>query len=61
MEAVPEEVYVAEVPGATDPVLAPLEHTAFEWCSFESALELLTWENNRLVLTAAHEFIAAHG
>ena len=46
---------------ATDPVLAPLEHTAFAWCSFESALDLLTWENNRLALKAACEFIAADG
>jgi dATP pyrophosphohydrolase len=59
VDAVPEEVYVAEVPAATDPVLAPLEHTAFVWCSFESALDLLTWENNCLALKAAREFIAA--
>ncbi len=59
VEAVPEEVYVAEVPCDTEPVLAPLEHTAFKWCSMESALELLTWENNRHALMAAREFIAA--
>lgn len=45
--AIPEEVYVAEVPDDTDPVLAPHEHDAFRWCSFEEALEHLAWEDNR--------------
>lgn len=58
VDAVPEEVYVAEVPGAAEPVLAPLEHTAFAWCSFESALDLLRWQDNRLALSAARDFIA---
>lgn len=42
VDAIPEEVYVSELPSDTDPVLAPYEHDAFKWCSFEEALELLT-------------------
>ena len=58
VEAIPEEVYVAAVPREAHPVLAPYEHDAFRWCSFDDALTLLTWENNRLALIAAREFIA---
>lgn len=61
VDAIPEEVYVAEVPSDADPVLAPYEHDAFRWCSFEEALELLTWENNRRALMAARGYIAAEG
>jgi dATP pyrophosphohydrolase len=61
VDAIPEEVYVAEVRSDTDPVLAPYEHEAFRWCSLGEALELLTWENNRRALVAAREFITAQG
>jgi 8-oxo-dGTP pyrophosphatase MutT (NUDIX family) len=59
VESIPEEVYVAEVPHGADPRLAPYEHDAFRWCSFEEALELLTWENNRNALVATRSFIEA--
>jgi dATP pyrophosphohydrolase len=57
VESIPEEVYVAEVSFGVDPRLAPYEHDAFRWCSFEEAAELLTWENNRNALAAAREFL----
>lgn len=56
--AVPEEVYTAEVLNGWEPVLAPLEHEAFRWCTFDRALELLKWENNRRALVAARERLA---
>lgn len=59
VRAIPEEVYVANVPDDTDPVLSPYEHDTFRWCSFEEASGLLTWENNRHALKVAREFIAA--
>lgn len=58
VRAIPEEVYVAEVPNDADPRLSPYEHDIFKWCSFEEASGLLTWENNRRALTAAREFVA---
>jgi 8-oxo-dGTP pyrophosphatase MutT (NUDIX family) len=58
VDAIPEEVYVAEVHSSAEPVLAPHEHDAFRWCSFDDALTLLRWENNRHALIAAREFIA---
>ncbi|HMF87451.1 MAG TPA: NUDIX pyrophosphatase [Gemmatimonadaceae bacterium] len=61
VDAIPEEVYVAEVPSKAEPVLAPDEHDAFRWCSFDDALALLTWENNRRALVAARTFIVNRG
>jgi hypothetical protein len=52
-------VFVAEVPSGTDPVPAPYEHDEFRWCSFEEALELLKWVNNRDALVAARASIDA--
>jgi 8-oxo-dGTP pyrophosphatase MutT (NUDIX family) len=59
VRAIPEEVYVANVPDNRDPTLSPYEHDTYRWCSFKEASELLTWENNRRALKAAREFIAA--
>jgi hypothetical protein len=58
VDAIPEEVYAAEAPVGTDPVLAPREHDSFTWCSVEQALELLRWEENRSALVAARDFVA---
>jgi 8-oxo-dGTP pyrophosphatase MutT (NUDIX family) len=57
IHAIPEEVYVAKAPSGSEPVLALDEHDTFRWCSFEDALALLTWEDNRRALTAARVFI----
>ena len=59
VDAVPEEVYVAAVPSASDPTLALYEHDDFRWCAFDDALELLRWESNREALVAARAFIEA--
>ncbi len=61
VHAVPEEVYLAEVLDGHDPVLAPYEHDDFRWCSYEEALALLRWENNRQALVASREFIELTG
>ena len=57
VESIPEEVYVAEVSLGAEPRIAPYEHDSFRWCSFDQALELLEWENNRNALVAARAFI----
>jgi dihydroneopterin triphosphate diphosphatase len=47
VERVPEEVYSAEAPSSWTPVLAPLEHDEYRWCSPDEALGLLRYESNR--------------
>ena len=58
VDAIPEEVYVAEVPSGSEPVVAPDEHDAFRWCSTDNAFALLTWDENRRGLMAARTFIS---
>lgn len=57
VDAIPEEVYVAEVPSGSEPVVAPDEHDAFRWCSADDAFALLVWDDNRRALIAARTFI----
>jgi len=57
IHSIPEEVYVAKVDNDADPALAPYEHDAFVWRTFDDAMDLLKWENNRHALVAALEFI----
>ena len=50
VEVVPEEAYAAEVPAGAEPVLTPVEHGAYRWCSFEEADRMLKWKDNRRAL-----------
>jgi dATP pyrophosphohydrolase len=53
VDAVPEEVFLAEVPPGAEPVLAVKEHDAYRWCALDEALALLKWAANRDALAAA--------
>lgn len=50
VEVVPEEAYGAEVPPGSEPVLTPIEHDSYRWCTFEEADRLLKWDDNRRAL-----------
>jgi diaminopimelate epimerase len=51
VEAVPEEVFVAEAPAGWEPALS-WEHDEYRWCSLDEALYLLRFEENREGLRA---------
>jgi 8-oxo-dGTP pyrophosphatase MutT (NUDIX family) len=55
VDTVPEETFAAEVPQGVDPTLAPSEHDAFRWCSFDEAEPLLKWEENKQALRVLRE------
>ncbi len=55
-----EYVFLSEWPAATDPVLS-FEHDEFRWVSFEEALSLLKWQNNRDALINCHRWLMADG
>ncbi len=50
VDVIPEEAYGAEVPPGSEPVIDPIEHDAFRWCSFDDADRLLKWNENREAL-----------
>jgi 8-oxo-dGTP pyrophosphatase MutT (NUDIX family) len=55
VDTVAEETFAAEVPPGMVPTLAPAEHDAFRWCSFDEALGLLKWDENRRALEVLRE------
>lgn len=53
-----ERSFAAEVPDETGVVLSD-EHEDARWCSFEEALGLLEWEENRQALRLLQQFLDA--
>jgi dATP pyrophosphohydrolase len=49
--------FVAEVPPDASIVLSPLEHSEYRWTTFDGAMELLYWPDNKEALRKAEEFI----
>ena len=45
-----EHVFLARIDQEDDPTLDPVEHVDWRWCSYEEALELLEWEENKKAL-----------
>lgn len=48
-----EQVFCTRLEKQETPQLSD-EHEAFEWCSYERALELLMWPNNKMALKLLH-------
>lgn len=48
-------VFVAFVNEPSRIVLSPSEHDAYEWLSFQQAKDLLSWSEQKRVLTIVHE------
>ena len=55
VDAIREYVFAAQV-SSVEPVLSH-EHDAHQWCSFEQALSLLHWPNNKDALEYCREFL----
>ena len=45
-----EYVFLARIDQEDDPALDSFEHVEWRWCSYEEALELLKWEENKKAL-----------
>lgn len=55
-----EHVFYAQVDGDEVPILDPSEHDESKWCSYEDAIELLRWPENKDALTAVEEHLRRH-
>jgi bis(5'-nucleosidyl)-tetraphosphatase len=55
-----KEVVLYLVEAVNSEVRLSYEHTGFEWLPYEKALEKLTFENSRIVLRKANEYLNAH-
>ena len=47
---IPEYVFLARVHEGSIPVLDPIEHIEWKWCTFNEAVNLLKWEENKRAL-----------
>ena len=50
IDEIPEYVFMARVHEDSIPVIDPIEHTEWKWCTFEEAIELLRWIENKKAL-----------
>jgi len=53
-----EYVFVAIINTTEDPIIDPIEHTHWKWVSYEEALELLFWRNNKAALAHVNSMIS---
>ncbi|MHA1908048.1 MAG: NUDIX hydrolase [Candidatus Thorarchaeota archaeon] len=54
---IPEYAFMARVHEDSIPVLDPIEHTEWMWCTFDEAYELLKWENNKKALEVVRSML----
>lgn len=47
---IPEYLFIAKIHQAGPPTIDPVEHDEWKWCSYEEAMNLLTWEDNKKAL-----------
>jgi len=50
-------VFVARVPPDSEPTIDPVEHDEYRWCSYDDALELLYWWDDKKSLKRVAEFL----
>jgi 8-oxo-dGTP pyrophosphatase MutT (NUDIX family) len=55
-----EYVYGVEVSSSEEIVLDPKEHTEYRWCSFQEALQLLHWKENKEALRKLNTTLTQH-
>ena len=54
---IPEYVFIARIDNLDLPSIDPEEHDDWKWCSFEEAMKLLHWENNKKALEYVRRFL----
>jgi len=55
-----EYVYGVEVSSSEEIVLDPKEHSEYKWCSFQEALQLLHWKENKEALRKLNTTLTQH-
>ncbi len=54
---IPEYVFFTIIDTPEDPVIDLIEHTQWNWCSFDEALEILHWKTNKDALVYVHSML----
>ncbi|MHA2289761.1 MAG: NUDIX hydrolase [Promethearchaeota archaeon] len=56
-QEIPEYLFIAKINKSDPPKIDPIEHNDWKWCTFEEALELLTFEDNKKALKFVSEYL----
>jgi 8-oxo-dGTP pyrophosphatase MutT (NUDIX family) len=57
VEIIKEIVFLARVEDALTPVLSPIEHDAWIWCSYDEAMKRLYWRGNKESLKQCERYL----
>lgn len=54
---IPEYLFIAIIHQSIPPKIDPNEHTEWKWCTFEEAMQLLKWDDNKSALKCVKKYI----
>ena len=54
---IPEYLFIAKILEPDPPKLDPIEHDNWKWCSFDEAMNLLKWWDNKKALEYVHKYL----
>ncbi len=54
---IPEYLFIAKIHQAGPPKIDPIEHDDWKWCSYEEAMNLLSWEDNKNALAYVEKLL----
>lgn len=57
IEEIPEYVFIARIDHPDLPSIDPYEHDEWKWCTFEEAIKLLKWKENKEALEYVKSFL----
>ncbi|MCK4607683.1 MAG: NUDIX pyrophosphatase [candidate division Zixibacteria bacterium] len=61
VDLITEIVFLARVESGREPKLDLREHDAWQWCTYETALEMLYWPGNRESLKHCERYLRSDG
>ena len=55
---IPEYLFIAKIHHPNPPNIDPIEHDEWKWCSYQDAMILLKWEDNKRALEYVHNYLS---
>lgn len=54
---IPEYLFIAIISQTIPPKIDPVEHDEWKWCSYEEAMNLLSWDDNKRALEYVQKYL----
>lgn len=55
---IPEYLFIAIIHQSDPPKIDPIEHNKWNWCSYEDAMTLLKWDDNKNALEYVQKYMS---